>query len=215
MHGTRNLPNWVLGMANRQISGRRLREQVVQRATGVQVRGDTAREQGWPGSRGTQQGCRQRAGRPSWEQGWPARALHASRGAGSSAVQHCQVDTMSMRQVCRLATRVHGVLAKLRDLLGLRNELVNCLLPFLSGCITQDLSLTRACNPESLSQAYLNAVDPDPGRYQGQDACDQVHQKGRVIIAIEALLPELVQPCAADDQGRVDLQAGKAWQGSG
>ena len=32
-----------------------------------------------------------------------------SRGAGSSATQLCQLDTVSMLQVCRLATRMHTV----------------------------------------------------------------------------------------------------------
>ena len=80
--------------------------------------------------------------------------------------------------------------------------------------ITYALCLTQLAIL-SLCQADLDAVDPDPGRYQGQDARNQVHQQRGVVVAIQALLPELVQPCATDDQGGVDLRASRAQLSSG
>ena len=183
-----------------------------QRAAGVQARGDTAREAGWPGctvqhAAGVQAASRQAiAG-----SGVPSACAACSKAAGSSAVWFCRLDTMSRLQMCRLQPGCMLRLAKLRNPRRLSCDLVVCLLPY----IPQALPLTAARNPGSLPRADLNAVDPDPGRHQGQDARDQVHQQGGVIVAVQALLPELVQPCATDDQGRVDLQAGRAWLNSG
>lgn len=74
------------------------------------------------------------------------------RGAGSSAVQHCQLDNMSMLQEPRLATRMHAVPCQAEGSTAQRSVSgpVTCLLPFLSRCITPALPLTTACNPESL-----------------------------------------------------------------
>ena len=101
----------MLETPDRQGSSRQLRERVVQRAAGVQVRADTAREPGI----GQVYFVRHAAGMQAASRqaivgaGVASACAACSRGAGSSAIQLCQLDTVSMLQVYRLATRVHAV----------------------------------------------------------------------------------------------------------
>ena len=55
------------------------------------------------------------------------------------------------------------------------------------------------------TRLYLDVVDADPGCDQAKDASHQIHKLDRVIVAIQALLPKLVQPCATDDQRGIHL----------
>ena len=53
----------------------------------------------------------------------------------------------------------------------------------------------------------LHAVDPCPGRDEGQDAGDEVDERVGGVALVATRAPELVQAGAADDERGVDLQA--------
>ena len=52
---------------------------------------------------------------------------------------------------------------------------------------------------------YLNSVDADPRWHQCQNSSHQVNELGGLIVAVQPLLPQLIQPRAPNHQSRVDL----------
>jgi hypothetical protein len=62
---------------------------------------------------------------------------------------------------------------------------------------------------------HLYAVHSHPRRHHGQDARQQVHQLVGRVVLVQAALPELVQPRAADHQGGVHLEAVRPAAGAG
>jgi hypothetical protein len=51
----------------------------------------------------------------------------------------------------------------------------------------------------------LNAIHPHPGGHQRQHPGNQIHQPLWRIVLIQPFLPQLIQPCASDDQRWVYL----------
>ena len=56
----------------------------------------------------------------------------------------------------------------------------------------------------------LHSVHPQPGRGQGHQLGHDIDQLVRVVAAVLAVLPQLVQACAPDHERRVDLQPVRA-----
>ena len=54
---------------------------------------------------------------------------------------------------------------------------------------------------------YLNSVDADPGRHQSQNSSHQVNELCGLIVAVQALLPQLIQPCSPNHQSRINLHS--------
>lgn len=52
----------------------------------------------------------------------------------------------------------------------------------------------------------LDPVDARPGRNQGEDLGDEVHQETRRVAPVAAGLPQLVQAGPSDYQGRIHLK---------
>jgi len=70
-----------------------------------------------------------------------------------------------------------------------------------------DVAVVDACGHQRHGDVSLDAVHADPRRHQREHLRDDLDQVVRVVVLVLAVLPELVEAGASDDERGVDLEA--------